>query len=190
MEYKTAKNKLSEYAKYIRYMVILITVLLVCNLVLGLLLWHQSGQEKTILVPGNLTKKSVVSKQGVDANYLMQCALFFVDTRLNITPDMVLSSDQVILSHTAPQYYAKFKSGLENEAISIKAQKISSTFYISDIKSSPNQLTVLINGKLRRWVGERALADSNKTYFLHFKLIGNELFLTAFQEVAHKKDVY
>jgi len=187
MEYKTAKNMLYEYARYIRYLVAFVVFLLVCNSILGLLLWHQSGQEKTVLIPANLTKKAMVSDQGVDANYLMQCALFFVDARLNVTPSSVFSSQKVILAHTAPKYYAAFKSGLERESESIKAQKISSTFYISDIKTDPKHLSAIVSGNLRRWVGERALADSHKEFKLRFNLVGNEIFLISFQEVVHKK---
>lgn len=189
MEYKTAHNTISTFARYIKYLALLTVILIVCNFSLGLLLWHQSGSEKTILVPTDLTKTATVSDQGVSANYLLQCALFFVDARLNVTPNTIDADNQLVLSHTAPQYYANFNAGLEKEAALIKSQKISSTFYMSNIKTDPKNLIVTVTGILKRWVGERALADSHKKYKLHFELNGNELFLTTFQEIEKKKRV-
>ena len=187
MEYKIAQNTISMLSRLLRYAAILILFLILCNFLFGLLLWHQSGNEKTILVPTNLTKKSMVSSQGVDANYLLQCAMFFVDTRLDVTPNTIDANNQLILSHTVPQYYAKFKSGLDKEADLIKSQKVSSAFYVSNIQSNPSNLIVIVSGQLRRWVGERALASSQKTYQLHFSLNGSELFLTTFDEIGQSK---
>lgn len=187
MEYKTSQNTIVLLSRLLRYSAFLIFLLILCNLIMGLLLWHQSGNEKIILVPTNLTKKAMVSRDGVDANYLLQCAMFFIDTRLDVTPDTIDSNDHLILSHTAPEYYAKFKSGLEEEADLIKSQKVSSSFYISNIQANPSNLTVLVSGNLKRWVGERALSDSKKTYALHFSLNGSELFLTTFDETRQSK---
>lgn len=187
MEYKIAQNTIALLSRLLKYAAFLIFLLISCNFVMGLLLWHQSGNEKIILVPTNLTKKSMVSHEGVDANYLLQCAMFFIDTRLDVTPDTIDSNDHLILSHTAPEYYAKFKSGLDQEADLIKSQKVSSSFYISNIRANPSNLTVIVSGNLKRWVGERALSDSEKTYTLHFNLNGSELFLTTFDEMRQSK---
>lgn len=187
MEYKTAQNTISLLSRLLKYAAFLIISLLICNFMFGLLLWHQSGNEKTVLVPMNLTQKAMVSAQGVDANYLLQCALFFVDTRLNVTPSTIIANDQLILSHTEPQYYAEFKSGLNKESSLIISQKVSSAFYISHITSNPADLSVTVSGNLKRWIGERQLPDSQKTYELHFRLDGNELYLTTFEEAGQSK---
>lgn len=187
MEYKTAQNTIVLLSRLLKYAAFLICCLLICNFSFGLLLWHQSGNEKTILVPMNLTKKSVVSAQGVDANYLLQCALFFVDTRLDVTPDTINANDKLILSHTEPQYYADFKSGLEKESSLIVSQKVSSAFYISHTEANPENLEVVVSGTLKRWIGERSLPDSQKTYELRFTLNGSELYLTTFEEVGQSK---
>ncbi|MCX7121691.1 MAG: type IV conjugative transfer system protein TraE [Gammaproteobacteria bacterium] len=189
MEYKTAQHTISQFARYIKYLSVLVVMLLFCNLSLGLLLWHQSGNEKTILIPENFNKTAVVSDESVDANYLLQSALFFVDARLNVTPDSVDSSDKLVLFHTASEYYSDFSKSLEDESALIKSQKISSAFYISNTQSDPKKLTVIVSGTLKRWVGERALPNSKKTYELHFLLDGNELFLTTFQEIKESKGV-
>lgn len=187
MEYKTAESSITQLARYVSYLSLLVIFLIVCNFSLGFLLWHQSGQENTILVPADLTKTAVVGSQGVDANYLLQCGLFFVDARLNLTPDTVDSENQLVLSHTAPQYYAAFQTGLAKEADLVKSQKISSTFYLSNIKANPIDLSVIVSGTLKRWVGERALSNAKKTYELRFRLNGSDLFLTTFQEIKKNK---
>ena len=138
MEYKTASNTITSLARTVKYCALLIASLIFCNFLLGALLWHQSGQEKTILVPTNLTKTAMVSDAGVSANYLMQCALFFVDARLNVTPDTIDADNKIVLSHIAPAYYVDFNTGLTKESNLIKLQKISSAFYITNIKTSRN----------------------------------------------------
>jgi conjugal transfer pilus assembly protein TraE len=105
-----------------------------------------------------------------------------------VTPETINSDNELVLSHTSPQYYAKFKSELQDEEAQIKSQKVSSAFYMSNIKADPENLEVNISGKLKRWVGERPLSDSHKEYKLRFLLNGNELFLTTFQEVDKNKE--
>ncbi|EKD92153.1 MAG: hypothetical protein ACD_29C00151G0003 [uncultured bacterium] len=188
MEYKIAQHTISQLARYIKYLSLLLVISLLCNLSQSFLLWHQSGNEKTILVPENFSKISVVSNQGIDASYLLQSALFFVDARLNVTPDTVDASDRLVLSHTASEYYSAFNKLLSNESDLIKSQKISSAFYISHTQSDPKQLTVTVTGTLKRWVAERALSDAKKSYELHFQLNGTELLLTTFQEIKKNKE--
>ncbi|OGT34147.1 MAG: type IV conjugative transfer system protein TraE [Gammaproteobacteria bacterium RIFCSPHIGHO2_02_FULL_39_13] len=187
MEYKTAQHTISQLARYIKYLSLLLVISLACNLSQSFLLWHQSGNEKTILVPENFSQISIVSDQGVDANYLLQSALFFVDARLNVTPDTVDASDKLVLSHTASEYYSTFNGLLSNESSLIKTQKISSAFYISNTQADPKKLTVTVTGTLKRWVAERSLSDAKKTYELHFRLNGTVLFLTTFQEIEENK---
>lgn len=183
MEYKTAQNTISQLARYVKYLSVLVIILLACNFSLSFLLWHQSGQEKTVLVPFNLSKTSAVGDGEVDASYLLQCASSFISFRLNVNPEVVDGYNATILARVQPKYYSDFKESLKKEADLIKAQKISSAFYTSSIKVNPENLVVIVTGTLVRHVGERKLADAKKTYELHFSLDGNMLLLTTFQEI-------
>lgn len=183
MEYKTSKNTITLLSKIIKYLSFLVVLSIACNFIFAILLWHESRKEKIILVPTNLTQKAIIKTNSVDANYLLQCAMFFISTRLDVTPDTIDSHDALILDHTSSQYYALFKNGLIKEAGMIKEQKVSSSFYVSHIKTNPTDFTVYVQGNLKRWVGERPLSDSKKQYKLRFTLEGSELFLTTFEEV-------
>ena len=65
---------------------------------------------------------------------------------------------------------------------------MSSTFYIDKNKANPKELTVLLSGTLRRFVGLQALKDERKTYALKFAYKDAHLSIVHFTQLLEKDD--
>ena len=185
MEYKQATSTIATLAKNIKYAVIIIISLLACNFLLGTLLWHQSGHEDIVIVPMGLKTRASITNGGVSASYLESTAIFFANERLNVTPDNISGSNREILKYVNPGYYSDFKKQLTLDSETITKSQISSTFYLDKIKSNPANLSVLIYGHLKRWVGSRYLGSDQKIYQMTFSMSGYQLLLNTFREVNH-----
>ncbi len=154
-----------------------------CNALLGLLLWHQSGRKDIVLIPAGLKQKANITQSGVNSAYLESMALMLVNDRLNITPENVAGSNQDLLTFVEPGFYHAFKKQLATDATAIKSGKIASSFYVNRVRSNPKSLMVVVSGQLKRWVGERLIGSEAKRYRLTFSMSGYQLLLTAFQEL-------
>jgi type IV conjugative transfer system protein TraE len=183
MEYHVSKPLIAKLAHQIKLLTLGMGALVVCNALLGGLLWHQSGHEDIVLIPAGLHQTMRITQGAVSNTYLESMAQMLVNDRLNITPDNVLGSNQNLLTFIDPAFYAAFKKQLSLDAKAIADQKISSSFYINTIRSNPKTLVVSIAGQLKRWVGERFIGQEIKQYQLHFSLHSNQLLLQSFQEI-------
>lgn len=186
MEYKIAQSVLAKLSRHIKWLSVGMAGLLLCNAVLGLLLWHQSNRRDIILIPANLYHTAEITQQGVSSAYLDAMAVMLINDRLNLTPHNVTGSNQQLLNFVDPRYYTTFKAQLAVDAQTILQGKIASVFYVNQVQSNPKTRTVLIRGQLKRWVGKRCIGVTPKRYRLIFSRQGDVLLLTAFQEM--KKD--
>jgi conjugal transfer pilus assembly protein TraE len=183
MEYKQAQSLIAKLAMQIKLLILAVTALLICNILLGSLLWHQSDHENIVLIPANLHQKANITQDSVSNSYLEATASMVANERLNITPENVRGSNANMLTYVNPKFYAAFKKRLESDAKSIVAGKISSAFYPNQILSNSKDLSVIIHGKLKRWVGVRLIGEDTKSYQLRFSRSGYFLLLTSFKEV-------
>jgi conjugal transfer pilus assembly protein TraE len=113
-------------------------------------------------------------------------SLFFLTERLTVTPSTVKGQHQLLLSMTDSVFYANFSALLASEASAIEKQKISSVFYPQTIQVNPDTLSVVITGTLHRFVGERALAPTDKTYRLQYGYRQGQLAVREFSEMEGK----
>ena len=183
MEYKNARSLIARLANQVKLLSAAIAGLLLCNALLGLLLWHQSGRKDIVLIPAGLKQKANITQSGVNSAYLESMAMMLVNDRLNITPDNVAGSNQDLLTFVEPGFYHAFKKQLATDAAAIQSGKIASSFYVNRVRSNPKSLMVVVSGQLKRWVGERLIGSEAKRYQLTFSMSGYQLLLTAFQEL-------
>ena len=183
MEYKQAQSLIARLAKQIKLLICIIAALLLANILLGSLLWHQSGHENIVLIPADFHQKANITQDSVSSSYLEAVASMMLNERLNVTPKNVRGSNDNLLAYVSPRYYSAFKKRLDSDANAIQSGKISAAFYPSQISSYPKHLRVLISGRLKRWVGSRLIGEDAKSYRLTFARSGYLLLLTSFKEV-------
>ncbi len=177
MEFRIAEEITKKLRNKIKLLVIFCMMLVICNSLLVILSIIQWKNRQVVLVPMNLSKKAVIGASSVSASYIEQVAISLLSQRLDITPGTVRQNNIMVLSHTDPRFYANFKKTLNEEEKVVLEKDVSSAFYIKSIKVSSRDLTVLVEGTLRRWIGERFIGDSEKTYVMKFNHIGSEILL-------------
>lgn len=190
MEYRIAESLITKSGRKLQGLLYLVAGLLLCNAILGFVLWYQAGRQAVVLLPASLDKKAILTPKHVSAAYLEAMAVMLVNDRLNVTPDTIAGNDQHLLLFVAPDYYAAFKQKLRDEESVVIEDKVASTFYIRSIHSRPADLSVTVTGRLKRWVGERLIGESEKRYRLGFSMQAYCVQLTAFNEVMSKKELF
>lgn len=185
MEYKQAQSLIVRLVRHLKLLSLTVASLLICNAVLGLVLWHQSNRRDIILIPSNLHQKIHLTQNGFSSTYLEAMAMMLINDRLNLTPQTVQGSNQNLLQFVDPAFYAAFKKQLYLDEKSIRKGKISSSFYVNKVHSDSKALAVTIQGQLKRWVGERLIGAEPKSYQLVFSRNGTLLRLKSFQEIKN-----
>lgn len=169
-------------------MVCLVFGLLVSNIVLSSLVvftWHSRTVEIT---PFSGSPGYLKSASHVDSYYLSLMAENFINERLNVSPETVDANHKRLLSFVNSKSYTTFLRKLNNEARIIKSKKMSSSFDITQIKTNPNQLTALVTGILKRYVGLQLIKEERVSYFLTFQYAYSRLSLVKFVLVKERED--
>jgi type IV conjugative transfer system protein TraE len=183
MYFKHSRSLISKLTEQIKVLGISVSALLICNSILGMLLWHQSGRRDIVLVPPGLTAGATVMQNGVSNSYLEPIARMLVNDRLNVNPSNVIGSNDDLLEFVDPHFYKTFKVQLNVDAKEIIDGKIASSFYVNSVQSRAEDLVVDVGGTLKRWVGERLISAEPKSYELKFSMTGHPLLLTSFKEI-------
>ncbi|EKE01123.1 MAG: hypothetical protein ACD_21C00209G0007 [uncultured bacterium] len=184
MEYQTAQNKLQALSGRLHYLLLISIGLLISNIFLVWLVGWSFLHQKRTIVPTEISRSFTVSDVTVDASYLCQMALFFVNERLNIAPTNINQNHNIILQYTDPLFYHEFVSILSKEKQAVTKQNISSVFYLEEIIPNTKDLSVSIKGSLMHWVGSLALAPVKKSYVLKFSYRAGVLKVLSFSDAA------
>lgn len=180
MDFKSYQSRLSQLSARFNLMVVLVFGLLVSNALLSCLLFKAWNHHTIEVTPFSGTPSYLKSAASVDGHYLSLMAENFINERLNVTPETVDANHRRLLSYVGHQQYTQILRLLSNEAKVIKAKKMSSIFYIDKNKPNPHELTVVISGILKRFVGLKALNDERKTYVLQFQYKDSRLSILKF----------
>ncbi|MFO2971155.1 type IV conjugative transfer system protein TraE [Legionella pneumophila serogroup 10] len=188
MDFKSYQSRLSQLSARFNLMVVLAFGLLVSNVFLSCFLFKVWNHHTVEVTPFSGAPSYLKSASNVDGHYLSLMAENFVNERLNVTPETVDANHQRLLSYVGHQNYTSMLRFLTNEAKVIKAKKMSSIFYIDKNKANPHELTVVVSGTLKRFVGLQALNDERKTYFLQFQYKDSRLSIVQFSLLREKQD--
>ena len=161
--------------------------LLIANILLIIFAMQQSKKVWTLVVPTVITSPFKINQLQVDNQYLRQMSLVFLDERLNVSPETVSANHELLLSYIAPLHRAEFSKLLTSEMKAIEASKISSTFFLTQLKISTDTLSVIADGYLSTWVGERFVSSEQKSYSIVYAYQNGRLVIQNFNEVHHAK---
>ena len=183
MDFKLSQTRMNVFSLAIKALGLSLLVSIVLNLVMAVFLMRDRSHESIVLVPASMSKKAMITDSYVSDSYLESLASMIVNERLNVTPSNIVGSNDNLLHYVDSSYYASFKAQLKRDEQTIKEDKISSSFYPQVIRSNAKELSVEIQGTLKRWVGLRSIGEVRKKYLMQFSRSGTLLLLTSFKEI-------
>jgi len=187
MELKISQNEIQALRERLHHLSLVSVCLLISNIFLVWLVGWSFLHQKRTIVPAEIKEAFTISDSSVDASYLRQMALFFVEERLNLTPSNIDQNHSILLQYIDPKFYHAFVRILVNEKQAVIKQNISSVFYPDEVIPDTHNLTVLIKGSLMHWVGALSLPPTKKSYVIKFGFRSGYLKILSFSEKLEKK---
>lgn len=182
MEYKFFQNNLEDAHKISKYLLITCISEVAIIFLLTILCIVISHRQMAVLVPMNLNSPMSVRNNAVNTQYLDENAISFINLRLNFDPDTIDENHKIILRFLSSDSYKSIKTALDQEALLVKSQDISSSFYISDVAIDKKTLSALISGTLIRSVSDKALKPVQVKFLISFENNDGLLTISKFGE--------
>ena len=180
MKFSAHQHKLGQLAGRFNLMVVLVFGLLITNVLMGSLAWFSGTHQKVEITPFTGSSSYIKSDTTVDVHYLTLMSENFIYSRLNVTPETVLTNHKRLLSFVDAAHYSAFSAALMKEARVISDKKISSYIAITGMRTDSLTLSCAITGVLKRNVGSRELPDEHLTYTLRYRYNNGRLAITQF----------
>ncbi len=177
-----------DMAKGLNQILLIISIVFLLVIAIqGFSIYHLVKNKQVILIPPVMSQSTTVSEAKPDAAYLDMMAAFLLGQKLNVTPDTVDKSFNVVKAYVSPEYSASLGDRLEQESKLIKNEKISAMFYPSSYKADVDNLKVYVTGTINKYVGKRALDPEQITYMVEFSYPNGILRLSSMKQVEVKE---
>ncbi len=186
MDFKIYKNRLSQISTRLHLMVFLVFGLMLSNVALSGLLWKALNQQRIEITPFFSGSGYIKSPSMVDAQYLTLMTENFIHARLNVTPETVKGRHERLLHFVDAASWPQLVSQLQKEAVLIQKKKISSVFEISGLRTNPDNLTVHVEGVLKRYVGIKPVEEKRTIYSLAYLYQDGHISIKSFIQLKEK----
>lgn len=154
---------------------VLAGVLVFSNVLLGIGVLCKN--EKTILVPPQITKTLWVQGGEVSQSYLEEMGLYMSKLLLDLSPTSFAYNHAVLLRYAIPEAYGSLKKQLTKDGEQYTKLQLSTHFKPTEITANPQTLEVEVKGQLLSYVSGKQVRDSQETLFLKFTMRGGGLLL-------------
>ena len=183
MRFAIERSKIEKlFAQRNGYMLLALGSMLLCMLQM-IAMFFLTDREKIILIPPDIEKSFWVSAQHVSPEYLSEMTMFFANLRLNITPESAGVQRENLLRYVDPVYYNALKTQLVQEADRVTDQHISMAFFPANVKVDSRHFKTIIEGDLKSFVGDTALAAKRVRYLLTYRYDAGRLLVKSFEEI-------
>ena len=160
-------------------------VMVISNLLLVAHIITNDAREKTVFVPPDMEQPFSIQGNEASPEYLTQVGEWFTSLVLSYTPKNVDYRINVFLRYAAPESFSVLQTHLQDEAVRIKRNEMSSLFFPMDAKVRGD--FVAITGQQILRVGKEIVSEKRITYRMKFRLDGGFLHIIEFKEVNREK---
>jgi len=160
-------------------------VMVISNVLLVTHIITNDAREKTVFIPPNMEQPFSIQGDEASPEYLTQVGEWFTSLVLSYTPKNLDYRINVFLRYAAPESYSVLQTHLQDEAVRIKRNEMSSMFFPVDAKVRGN--FVAITGQQVLRVGKEIVSEKRTTYRMKFRLNGGFLHIIEFKEVNREK---
>ncbi len=153
-------------------------LLLLANLGLTGLAWVVSGKDRVLLIPSEICHSFWVSADDVAPAYLEQMAVYFTERLLTYNPQSLETQLAAVLPLMDPGYFGVLKNQVSEEVKKVTAQKISSSFFIQQVRV--NGLQVHLDGSLMLQMAGVVVSQTPTQAIVTFSNHQGRLYVSAF----------
>jgi type IV conjugative transfer system protein TraE len=143
----------------------------------------------TIIVPSSLTNSISISGKRPHDTYLEAFTRDVSYTMLNLNPSNIEYAEKSILSISHSSAYGSIKTQFEDIKQSISSKKFSTAFYPISITPDSETLSVLVEGTLYTYLGQKEVSNKKAIYEVKYNYTAGRLTILGFNEVEDSKVV-
>lgn len=161
-------------------------IVLISNFILGIALLNKS--DRVVVVPPEVKQSFWVEKSQVSSSYLEEMSLFFSHLLFDRSFETAPYQNSVLLRYVSPDVYGSLKSYLMAEEERMKKDQLSTFFKVYKVFPNQKTMTVLVEGELMKYVGEKQIEKEKIQYEFSFSYSHQKLYLTKMQEVKENEE--
>lgn len=135
---------------------------------------------KTIVIPTNLTKEISVSDYSVSRSYIEEMSNFFLSFLLDLTPSNINYKSDIILRHISADFYQEMKGYFTKEIAKYKEYALLTTFNLSELEIDEKALKVRAKGQLITYFGKTGFKQEPVIYQIKYIYKGSKLLISKF----------
>jgi len=163
---------------------------IIVALVLALLmaLWNalnMFGRDRTVVTPPNLEKSFWITQKTASPEYVEQMALWIASLVLDVTPDTIKYKSDLLLQYVAPSAHGQLSEKQTLQTQRLKRDNAATYFVLQTIHIDSERMAAVLAGRLHTLINGRHVDETEKYYFVRFRLEGGRASVTDFREVLH-----
>ena len=178
------KKNLDQTRSTVGMLFVLLLISGAANIGLISLTYSAIGRERTVIIPPEVHKSFWVDNAAVSKEYLEQMGTWILDLETSLTGHNIEWKHNQVLKYVIPGSYSKLKSYMDGIAVTYRRDNLATAFNVQTMNVEQDKLRVTFSGILTTFMGDRKIADNNKTYIIEFLYTGTKLYLKTFEEAA------
>lgn len=151
-----------------RILQIVLGICIVIVFVQAVTINRQTGQDRTVFVPPEITRPFWISGEEASAEYFEQLGQFVGSLPLNVTPETIGAICRQYLNYVLPNDRDKFQKRCSVEQARVKRDNISQLFSVREVQSDAKTKRVALMGTLSTFIGEKRVSLENTAYLIEF----------------------
>ena len=154
---------------------------LLTNVLLAMMLLTHRPSSRTIVVPPTVLDEKEAwqfSEKGPSANYLSRWSVSLLHALTTVTPATIDHQREIVLSHTAPDFFATLETSLVTEAERLKKDRLSTVFTPLRM-GDETTLKVFADGEFLLLMSDTVTKREMKRFTLTYRYLGGLLLLSS-----------
>ena len=168
---KEAENRLLKFA---------VVVLGICMVIGNFMSYRAVKSQRTIIVPPVINSKMTFTGYKASDEYVRELARYSIGLALYYNPLTARGNFGELLTLYAPEVFAAEKDRLYQLADRIESNRITSAFYIYDIKLTADKIE--LPGLIRQYQDKTVLMEELRTYIVRYRVVDGRFIIMGIDE--------
>ncbi len=180
------KKYLEEKANYIygaRLFKFTVVVLVILLAIQSYITFLMIKSQKVVLVPPALSTQAYIGGSDASDEYLKAMARYVSALVLNYNPTVARAQFNDFLKLVSPQTFSVYKDAFYSLADKIETGRVSSAYYITQIKVNRKEGNMILTGLLNQWTEDKQfLSNETRQYILKYAITDGMFQVKEFKE--------